>query len=221
VIHDEPRSLRRLALRVAAELIVPRPLLVRRAPSAGRKIALTFDDGPDPMTGAYLDTLDRLGVRATFFLVGKTCLERRDDLLAILARGHEVASHGYAHLRFPELSRAEIRAELDRTAAVLPPTMRARPMVRPPGGLISLPSLAACAWAGYQVVLWSLDSRDARTRDPGEVAACLAPERMRPGDIVLLHEGSPWTLAALPDAIARLRDAGWEMATVSELLDGK
>jgi peptidoglycan/xylan/chitin deacetylase (PgdA/CDA1 family) len=79
--------------------------------------------------------------------------------------------------------------------------------------------LLRTAVAGFTTVLWSVDSDDCRTRDPRAVQRRLEPEALRPGDIVLLHELQPWTLDALPGVIARLRDCGWEFATVSELVE--
>ena len=202
----------------AGAALLPQSLLVRRGSGSQRKVAFTFDDGPDAMTGTYLALLDRLGVRATFFVVGRACVEHRPALLEIIARGHEVAGHGFSHRKFTKLSGVELRDELAQTAALLPPPQSRRPLFRPPHGATSLTSLARCARAGYTTVLWSCDSRDAKTTSADEVAAALAPERVAPGDIVLLHEGQQWTLDALPRAVEGLRGAGFQLVTVGELL---
>jgi peptidoglycan/xylan/chitin deacetylase (PgdA/CDA1 family) len=208
----------RAAARRTAEQIAPRRFLLLRGPARGRRVALTFDDGPHAHTAAYLDALERLDLRATFFLVGRACVERPSAVLEMVRRGHEVANHSFTHRLFPSLDRRAIEEELARTQALLPPA--ARPMVRPPQGATSLASLAACARAGFRTVLWSLDSQDYRLRDPGEVAAQVQPARVRAGEIVLLHEGQPWTLAALPEIAGGLRAAGFHLCTVGELLDG-
>jgi peptidoglycan/xylan/chitin deacetylase (PgdA/CDA1 family) len=90
--------------------------------------------------------------------------------------------------------------------------------VRPPQGAATLGSLARCARAGFTTVLWSLDSDDCRDESPAALAARLGPERVSPGEIVLLHEGQRWTLEALPAILGGLRDAGYALVTVSELL---
>ena len=205
------------ALGSLADAVLPAQILVRRGKSG---VALTFDDGPHAMTPAYLDVLDRFGAQATFFVVGDVCAPRRAELLEILRRGHELCSHGFTHTPFPELAPPAIRDELDRTSALLPPPELGRPLVRPPRGAVSLRSLVTCARAGYTTVLWSLDSGDCRTEDAAEIAAALAPDRVADGEIVLLHEGQPWTLAALPDILRRLRDDGRRLCTVSEMLHG-
>jgi peptidoglycan/xylan/chitin deacetylase (PgdA/CDA1 family) len=210
------RGLRRLARR-AAERALPRAVLIGRGPSEGRRVALTFDDGPGALTGAYLDALDAAGARATFFVVGETCARHEAALRAIVARGHEVAGHGYTHRAFPSLAAAELRGELARTARLLPPGPR-RALVRPPGGEVSPASVVRCARAGYTTVLWSVDSDDCRTNSPAQLIANLSPARLASGDIVLLHEGQAWTLEALPPVLQALRDDGYEMVTVSELV---
>ena len=205
-------------LRQAAEWLAPPGLLVVRGPGRRREIALTFDDGPEPLLEEYLDTLDRFSVRATFFLLGRACEARREAVLEIVRRGHEVSGHSFTHRRFPLLSSDELDDELERTAALLPVPARRRPFVRPPGGGVSMKSLWHCARRGYTTVMWSLDSDDCRTQSADEVVARVAPERVRPGEIVLLHEGQSWTLAALPRILDGLTKAGYALVTVSELL---
>jgi peptidoglycan/xylan/chitin deacetylase (PgdA/CDA1 family) len=204
--------------RLAADAL-PRAVLVRQGSPKRRRVALTFDDGPHALTDAYLDVLERFGARATFFVVGKSCALHLPALRHAVARGHELAGHGFTHTAFPKLDAAALRDELDRTAALLPPARAGRRLVRPPTGATSLRSLALCARAGYTTVLWSRDSDDCRTTSPDDVAARLAPELVQAGDIVLLHESQSWTLAALPRILEGLQRAGLEAVTVSELLD--
>jgi peptidoglycan/xylan/chitin deacetylase (PgdA/CDA1 family) len=202
---------------LAAE-VVPRAVLVRRGQASARHVALTFDDGPHEMTDAYLDVLDRFGARATFFVVGRECAARREALWRMVARGHEVAGHGFTHTRFTQMDGGALRDELGRTAALLPPVRTARALVRPPHGATSLRSLSVCARAGYTTVMWSRDSDDCRTASPDEVAARVAPASLAPGEIVLLHEGQEWTLAALPRILEALAGASWQVRPVGELL---
>jgi peptidoglycan/xylan/chitin deacetylase (PgdA/CDA1 family) len=183
-----------------------------------RRIALTFDDGPDTMSARYLDVLARLGVRATFFLVGENAARAPGTVREYVRRGHDVAGHGWSHASFAGMSRERLADEMSRTAAALPPA-RGRPMVRPPRGRLSIASLYRLAAAGYTTVLWSVDSDDCRTRDAGVVERRLAPERLSPGDVVLLHEQQSWTLEALPVVVHALRSAGWELVTVRELME--
>lgn len=202
-------------LQNAADL-APRELLVRHGSRKVPRVALTFDDGPDALTPRYLDLLDQLAVRATFFLIGTACERSPEAVRDIVARGHEVASHGHTHKTFPSLSASALSAELSRVQELLPPSERRRPLLRPPRGAVTPVSLLRCAAAGYTTVLWSLDSDDCRTESAGEVAARAASAKS--GEIILLHEGQEWTLEALPAVVTSLRGAGLELVTVGEML---
>ena len=190
----------------------------RQAAGGARRIALTFDDGPDPHTPAYLAALARQRARATFFVTGKAASARPALLAAIGAAGHEVASHGYSHTPLPLLEADEMSYELAHTAALLPPPRGPRPLLRPAHGALSFSTLTRIASLGYTTVLWSVDAGDRAATTAAAVAAAVAPERVQPGDIVLFHEGRPWTREALPAIVAQLTAAGFELVTVSELL---
>jgi peptidoglycan/xylan/chitin deacetylase (PgdA/CDA1 family) len=182
------------------------------------RVALTFDDGPGPLTLRYLDMLDQLGARATFFLVGELCQAHPELVAAIAERGHELFGHGYTHRRFTSISPRELASELDRTRALLPSRDAARQLVRPPFGAVSLSSLLTCARRGYTTVLWSLNSGDWRAGDASEVERTVASAAAAPGEILLLHEGQPLTLNALPGVVHSLKAIGHELVTVGELL---
>jgi peptidoglycan/xylan/chitin deacetylase (PgdA/CDA1 family) len=183
-----------------------------------KRIALTFDDGPDEMTRRYLEVLGELGVRATFFVVGENASREPDQLRAYLRHGHEVGGHGWTHEAFTEMSAERLLDELVNTEALLPSHPGGPCLVRPPRGALSALALLRIAVAGFTTVLWSVDSDDCRTRDPRQVELRLDPSRMTPGDVVLLHEMQPWTVDALPNAVRALRCDGWEFVTVSELM---
>ncbi len=211
---------RSLALHQAAPRLLPRGVLFTngRRDVSPRRIALTFDDGPSTMSARYLDVLARLGVRATFFLVGENATRAPGMVREYVRRGHDVGGHGWSHSSFRGMSGEQLADELSRTAAALPPA-RGRPMVRPPFGRLSFVSLYRLATAGYTTVHWSVDSDDCRTTDARVVEWKLAPERLASGDVALLHEEQPWTLEALPGIVRALRAAGWELVTVRELME--
>jgi peptidoglycan/xylan/chitin deacetylase (PgdA/CDA1 family) len=188
-----PTMTSRVKVRVAEAL--PRSVIVRRGAGTQKRVALTFDDGPDEMTDAYLDILDNFGARATFFVLGKACAKYQDAVARIAARGHELAGHGFTHKSFTKLDAGALRDELQRTS-----------------------SLMVTARAGYTTVLWSRDSDDCRTQNAAEVAARVAPASLTPGEIVLLHEGQSWTLDALPEILGKLAAEGWRTVSVGEML---
>jgi peptidoglycan/xylan/chitin deacetylase (PgdA/CDA1 family) len=166
----------------------------------------------------YLAVLDQLSVKATFFFVGEHCRARPELVRETSRRGHELAGHGYTHRRFSELSPGELRQELERTRALLPPSPSGLLLVRPPFGAVSPSSLMTCALAGFTTVLWSLSSGDWCQRDPLAVSRTLRAGAPSAGEIMLLHEGQPWTIDALPDIVGSLKREGHELVTISELL---
>jgi peptidoglycan/xylan/chitin deacetylase (PgdA/CDA1 family) len=218
----------RRGMKTVAEALLPESAVVWRGPEARgrggadrRRVALTFDDGPDELTPGYLSVLERFQAKATFFVVGELCAARPDLVSAIAAGGHELGGHGYTHRRFPTLSPSELKDEIVRTAALLPPSAFGRALVRPPHGAVSLSSLVTCARASFTTALWSHDSGDWRTERSRDVLDAFENEdASRPGAIVLLHEGQPWTLEALPAILRGLRETGRELVTMSEMLYG-
>ena len=195
-------------------------ILVKRGPRThgSKRVALTFDGGPGDMTARYFDECDRLGVRATFFLVGENVAKRPESVLEYVRRGHEVAGLGYTRTPFPRLAAAVLVDELTRTSDLFPPSRTSRPFVRPPDGDVTALSIARVAAAGYVTALWSLDSGDTTTHDPRLIEARVAADRMSDGEIVRFQEGQAWTLEALPRVVSQLQGAGFEACTLGELL---
>jgi peptidoglycan/xylan/chitin deacetylase (PgdA/CDA1 family) len=185
-----------------------------------RRVALTFDDGPDHLTREYLEVLAQFGARSTFFLVGRQCEAHPELVDAIVRAGHEVAPHGYTHRPFPTLTTEELRDELARTAALLPQGDAKRRLVRPPYGAVSLASLVTCAREGFTTALWSKDSGDARPMSAEEISAAFArDEPLEDGTVVLLHEGQRSTLDALPSLLMKLTETGHCFVPMGELLE--
>jgi peptidoglycan-N-acetylglucosamine deacetylase len=224
-LEPELRASSRRSARALAEAILPASLVVWRGPEAHRqrrrkpgRVALTFDDGPTSLTPQYLAVLEKLGVRATFFVIGQSCEKRPDLVAAIAARGHELAGHGYTHRRFTELSKSQLSEELERTNALLPRSAASRPLVRPPHGTVSLRSMLTCHSRGFTTVLWSFNSDDWCNKETAQVEETFHERAAEAGEIVLLHEGQSWTMNALPAIVGTLEKAGHELVTVGELL---
>jgi peptidoglycan-N-acetylglucosamine deacetylase len=170
-------------------------------------VALTFDDGPDPTsTPAILDELDRLGWRATFFLLGP--MVRRAPSLAaeLAARGHEIGVHGDEHRSHLHRTPAAIRADVARARdSIAEATGGESVWFRPPFGALSVGSLTAAHQLGLQPVLWTTWGRDWRAEATGATVLADVARGLRPGATVLLHDSDctsapeSWrsTLAAL------------------------
>jgi peptidoglycan/xylan/chitin deacetylase (PgdA/CDA1 family) len=191
------------------------PGVLRRGPTATRRVALTFDDGPDLLTERYLDLLDELGVPATFFVIGRNADQHPDLVREYLRRGHQLAGHGFDHKRFTRLGRRALLEQCSRTDGALGVQVSGRPWVRPPHGSLDATSLIHLVTSGYTVAMWSLDSYDYSTTDPDVIVQhCGA---IGAGEVVLFHEGQQWTLDALPRVVAAVQAAGLECVTMHDL----
>lgn len=186
-------------------------------------VALTFDDGPHPQgTPAVLEALREAKATATFFLAGEQ-VERRPALAAeIVAAGHRVELHCHRHRNLLRLTVAEFLADAERArAAIEDATGQAIADYRPPYGIFSAATLRAVRRRRWRPVLWSLWGRDWTRRATPESIARRSTARVRPGDIVLLHDADyysargSWmrTAAALPLILAELERRG--LKTVS------
>jgi peptidoglycan-N-acetylglucosamine deacetylase len=150
---------------------------------------LTFDDGPDPVwTPAILDALADHPAPATFFVIGERARAHPDVVAAVLARGHQVQLHCHEHVRHTEAGRAAIERDTVRALEVLG-ELGVRPTRwRTPWG-DQAPWTAEIARAhGLELVGWTVDTEDWRG-DRAETMFAAIAAQLRPGAIVLLHDG--------------------------------
>lgn len=193
------------------------PGLLRRGPLASKRVALTFDDGPDALTPKYLEMLDDLGVAATFFVSGENAEKYPELIREYVRRGHQVANHGFDHESFPRLSRKQLLDQVDRTERLIGGQVTGRPWVRPPHGAVDPASLFTLRSRGCVVALWSLDSCDYTEQDPDKLAERCSPAIVTGGDVLLFHEGQQWTLDAMPRIVSALLASGLECVTMHDL----
>ncbi|MFB9238041.1 bifunctional polysaccharide deacetylase/glycosyltransferase family 2 protein [Plantactinospora siamensis] len=189
-----------------------------------RTIALTFDDGPDPVwTPRILDALRRNHAHATFFVVGARVNEHPELVRRILAEGHELGSHTYTHADLARLPGWRQDLELDLTSkAISAATGRRETLLRPPYS--SVPSaltaddVTALRRSGRIAVLADLDTRDWERPGVPAIVRGATPAGAR-GAVVLMHDGGgnrAETVAALDRLLPALRDRGYRFSTVSE-----
>ncbi|MEO8843874.1 MAG: polysaccharide deacetylase family protein [Kofleriaceae bacterium] len=193
------------------------PGLLRRGSAGSKRVAITFDDGPDHLTPRYLDLLDDLGIPATFFVLGELADKYPELIREYQRRGHQIAGHGYDHQRFTQLSRKALIDQCRRTDAAIGGAATGHSWVRPPHGSLDSLSLISLRAAGYVVALWTLDSCDYTDRDPSSLALRCAPGVVGAGDVLLFHEGQEWTLEALPRIVTALHASGLECVTMFDL----
>lgn len=200
-------SMRRLPMRV-----------IFRGNPSGRVVALTFDDGPDPMyTTLLLDTLEHLGLRATFFLIGDRVEAYPYFARDIVAAGHELGNHSFHHVNLSRLQPADLEREIGATQQVIQQvTGVVARYFRPPGGNYNRSVLHMVSLYGLTTVFWTDNPADYSNAGPVALQTKLVG-RVSNGGIVLLHQGVEDTIRILPHAMDTLRQRGYTIVPVTAL----
>ncbi len=197
-----------------------------RGTARGRAVALTFDDGPDPSTTpALLDLLAKQGVRAAFFVTGRRTAARPDLVHMVLKRGHDIGNHSYNHSPLLMFGSTDtIRKEIAGTQEVLAGLGITPLAFRPPVGVTGPRLWRPLLEAGMFCINFSRRARDAGNRRVSGLSNRIA-RRVRPGDIVLLHDVAPskdfdvrsW-LGEVESLIVSLKDRGFEILPLPALI---
>lgn len=185
--------------------------------------ALTFDDGPlPPYTDQVMDVLARYAIPATFFCVGINARGYPEQLRRMRAEGHAIGNHTWSHPFLPELTRQQLRVQLELAGEMIATAAGGEPptIFRPPYGSRT-PDVVR--WLGETMatsVVWDVYPVDWAM--PGtEVIARTVLDTMQPGSIVLLHDGGgdrSQTVAALPQIIEGMLERGYRFVAVTDLL---
>ena len=193
--------------------------VVVHVPVSDNSVALTIDDGPHPLiTSLFVDILRRHDVHATFFVVGEKVEECPELLRQLVDAGHEIGNHTYSHPRLGQIKDVDALAEIRAGAlAIGKVSGKPTPLMRPPGGGIAKDVLRAATAANSTVVLWTHNTNDWLRPSPEEIAAN-ALRDLRPGCIILMHQGSMESVRALPLIIEGARERGFRLCPVGELL---
>jgi peptidoglycan-N-acetylglucosamine deacetylase len=208
----------------AAQCALPL-VAVRRGRPGRRRVALTFDDGPDPdATPRLLRLLAHRGVRATFFLIGERAACHPDVVRAIVDDGHEIGNHTWHHRNAWFLGPAATAREILGGAGLLADLAGRMPeLYRPPWGIVNVPALRVAREAGFTTVLWSLQPEGLRPRTAGDQLA-YCRRRLDDGAIVDLHDapglaGAPERLLALmPGLLDLVAERGFSAEPVGEVI---
>jgi peptidoglycan/xylan/chitin deacetylase (PgdA/CDA1 family) len=197
-------------------------------PPGTRKLALTFDDGPnDPWTPRLLEALGRHNVHATFFMIGSYVRERPGIASAVAKAGHEIGNHTFSHPNLIFSSPTSVRSELQQcSAAIEEATGQAARFFRPPFGGRRPDVLRAAESAGLRTIMWRASSHDWSLASD-EAIVSKVRSQVRGGEVILMHDGSHrgfgWdrsrTVAAADELIRRYQGEGVEFLSVSEMLN--
>ena len=208
---------RRLRIEARRELPVG---VIRAVRTADRMIALSFDDGPSPAnTPELLAILEAAGARATFFVVGSEVVRHPELAARIAEAGHELGNHSYSHPNLRNAEGPEVVSEIEGGARAVAEVAATPSLFRPPFGKLPPDAARVCADLGLTSVLWSVDSGDTMPFSASRITSEVV-RRVRPGDIVLMHDGGDRrqrTLDATRHILTELAARGYSFVTVSEL----
>ncbi len=197
-----------------------------RAPIAENKIALTFDDGPQPTyTPRLLKILHRFDVPATFFMIGKHLSANKELAKDVVEAGHEPGNHTYSHQLMFRFTNNEMTDEIRRTDDLLCNLDGQVPrFLRPPMGLFSKRVLDVVEKENYHTVVGDVYPRDPHLPGKEKILTRVLHRTIK-GSIIILHDGGnsksvdrTQTLWAVERIIPQLQDSGFEFVTLSGLI---
>ena len=174
------------------------------------EVALTFDDGPDPLTTPLiLDLLREHGIQASFFLIGRKAEQYPGLVRQIAAEGHTIGNHSWSHsAMIGFFSKARLEDDVFACSRKLEEITGERvTLFRPPFGVTNPRYRRVLEALGLKPVGWTLRSYDTVIRNGPRLAAELE-RKLRPGQIILLHDTVPETAEALPLLIRSCRERG-------------
>jgi peptidoglycan-N-acetylglucosamine deacetylase len=201
----------------------PRSTIVWSGPTDQKRLALTFDDGPQPdWTPRVLEVLAKHDVRATFFVCGQSVDDYaylHDDSIGV----HEFGNHSWDHPELSLLDYDACRSQLERTQDIVHERLGTRPtLFRPPYGYVGGSMLLAASDLRLTTVLWSSRMPEEIYLDDPKDVVDYVGDNAAPGDVWLAHDTGPGqrlvTIAYLDAIIERLIASGFTLTTVSDLV---
>lgn len=188
----------------------------------GKKIAITFDDGPNEMTLSVLDVLRKYNAKATFFCIGKNIETYPDILKKMIKEGHVVGNHSYSHSSFFDFyKKNKIIAEIEQTDALIESVSGLKTkLFRPPYGVTNPSIRRALKVTKHQTIGWNIRSLDGIIKNEKFLLDRII-KRIKPGGIVLLHDTSSQTVRVLEELLSFLQKNNYTVVPLEELLNIK
>lgn len=195
-------------------LYVPRKIDTNK-----KLIAFTFDDGPKRgNTERVVKALEKNGARATFFMLGQNAKLYPDTVKKVMESGNEVSGHSYDHPLLTKIGAAGVNKQMKMMNQAIKDACGSKAAsVRPPyGGINDMVK----ANIDSPLILWNIDTLDWKTRNVNATVQCIL-KNAKDGDIVLMHDIHAQTVKAVEKVLPKLKARGYEVCTVSELLEAK
>ena len=191
-------------------------VLLRKIDKNKKMVALTYDDGPSIYTPRILKTLKENNSVATFFVVGNRVPMYSDTVKKAYDMGCEIGNHTYEHKSLPNLSETEVKRQISKTNKEVKKAIGEKPVImRPTGGATNA---NVKQWVGMPSIIWSIDTLDWKTRNADSTRRAVL-NRVKDGDIVLMHDLYSATATASETIIPELVRRGYQLVTVSELAE--
>lgn len=181
--------------------------------------ALTFDAAwDDADTDRLIEILDTYQVKATFFMVGSWVEKYPDSVKKFAEHGHEIMNHSDTHPHINQLSEEKIKEEIVRCADKIEAVTGRRPtLFRGPYGEYNNTVISCAEALGHKTLQWDVDSLDWKELAADDIVMRVT-KRVKPGSIMLFHNGAKNTPAALPQIIEKLQAEGYRFVPATELL---
>ena len=186
----------------------------RKIDKSKKMIALTFDDGPNYNTSKIIDVLNKYDIKATFFVLGNRAINNKDILKKMADSGMEIGNHTYNHLLLTKYDENKIRSEIEDTSEVIYSATKKRPkLLRPSYGSVNNKIKKV---ANMPIIIWDIDTLDWKYHNSKRITSRVV-NKVRDGDIILMHDIYSASLNALSNIIPILQDNGYEFVTIDEL----
>lgn len=186
----------------------------RKIDKSKKMIALTFDDGPNYNTSKVIDVLNKYDIKATFFVFGSRAINNKDILKKMADSGMEIGNHTYNHLLLTKYDENKIRSEIEDTSEVIYSATKKRPkLLRPSYGSVNNKIKKV---ANMPIIIWDIDTLDWKYHNSKRITSRVV-NKVRDGDIILMHDIYSASLNALSNIIPILQDNGYEFVTIDEL----
>ncbi|WP_255558324.1 polysaccharide deacetylase family protein [Flavobacterium taihuense] len=187
-----------------------------------KKIALTFDDGPNEMTLLVLNILKKYNAKATFFCIGKNIETHPDILRQTIEEGHTIGNHSYSHSPFFDFyGKDQVIAEIEKTDALIESvTGKKTTVFRPPYGVTNPSIRRALEVTHHKTIGWNIRSLDGVVKSEKFLLDRIK-KRIKPGGVVLLHDTSIQTVNVVEQLLSFLQQNNYAVVSLEELLNIK
>jgi len=184
-----------------------------------KRVALTFDDGPDAInTPMILELLEKHKVPATFFIIGSKAENQHELLRQMDAKGHLLGNHSYSHVFFFDLfGGKKMERDLMKTDELIRKITGKNPgLFRPPYGVTNPVLAKVVKKLGYKAIGWSVRSLDTVIKDEEKILERVT-DRLHPGAVILMHDNRDMAVKVLEELILRIKDEGYRFVKVEDI----